>query len=121
MRGRLREWEVDTDTESFEARVTPLSGFSWTERYRKKDYLRVAQRYFGEEKEICVQTFAGAERQRSAGTGDLRNADGARWQLTDGRCVRRLFGSRSVSTHLGRALVKSRPRPISALPGATIQ
>jgi len=56
MRGRLRERELDTDRESFEATVTRFSEFSWTERYPKKNYLRVARRNFGEEKEICVRT-----------------------------------------------------------------
>jgi hypothetical protein len=77
MRGRLRERELDTDRESFEATVTRFCEFFWTERYPKKNYLRVARRYFDEEKEICVRTCAGAERQRGAGTGDLRNDDGA--------------------------------------------
>src|SRR5258708_39651341 len=36
MRGRLRERELDTDRESFEATVTRFSKFSWTERYPKK-------------------------------------------------------------------------------------
>jgi len=33
MRGRLRERELDTDRESFEATVTRFSEFSWAERY----------------------------------------------------------------------------------------
>src|ERR1700720_4310505 len=40
---------------------------------RQENYLCVARRYFGEEKEICVRTCAGVERQRSTGTGDLQN------------------------------------------------
>ncbi len=36
MRGRLRERELGTDRESFEATVTRFSEFSWTERYPKK-------------------------------------------------------------------------------------
>src|ERR1700721_1834733 len=50
---------------------------------RQENYLCVARRYFGEEKEICVRTCAGVERQRSTGTGDLQK----RWtfqNLTSG-------------------------------------
>ena len=36
MRGRLWERELDTDRESFEARVTRFSEFYWAERYPKK-------------------------------------------------------------------------------------